>query len=202
MVLGQIGEDAHREADPLHPLEGQRVAGDLHDHMGTPGVRHAAKEALELEGFRSGALGGDDLGADHVLVGADEAHLGPQGLLQDVLEEVGGGGLAVGAGDAHQLHGSRRVSEPVDAHMGESRPAVRGAHEGNVPLRRFLAEDAGRALLQGAHDGCGACGDGHGDEAVSVGLAAGHGHEEVAGLRLPGVVADAGDLQRRVPAPV
>ena len=34
VVLGQIGEDPHGEADPRHPLEVQGVGGDLHHHIG------------------------------------------------------------------------------------------------------------------------------------------------------------------------
>ena len=37
---------------------------------------------------------------DYTLIGADEAHLGPGRLLQHILEEIGAGGLAVGARDA------------------------------------------------------------------------------------------------------
>ena len=175
--------------DARHPLQAQGVGGHLHHHMGAARVRHGAEERLEFKGLRGGALRVEHLPADHVLVGADEAHLGTQRLLQHVLEQVGGGGLAVGAGDAHHGHGGGRVAVPVPAHPGQSAPAVVRDHPGALPLRPVLAEDAERALLPG-----------HGDELVPVSLIALHGHKEVSGPCFPGIVADAGNLHIKVRA--
>ena len=187
MVLGQIGEHAHRKADAPHPLEKQRVGRHLHDHMGAARVRHAPEQALELKGFRGCALRGQDLAADHVLIGADQPHLRPQTLLQDILEKIGSGGFAVGAGDARQRHAGGGVAVPVPAHLGQRGAAVRRAHIGNPRLRLLLAEHARRALLHS-----------HGDKPVAVRLVARHGNKESAGLRLPGIIADAGNLHRQV----
>ena len=44
---------------------------------------------LELKGLRRGPLGVENLIPHHVLIGADEAHLGPGRLLQHILEEIG-----------------------------------------------------------------------------------------------------------------
>ena len=187
MVLGQVGEDPHGEADACHPLEKQCVGGYLHHHMGAARVRHAAEKALELKGFRGGTLSGDDLVPDHVLVGADQAHLGAPGLLQDILEQVSGGGLAIGAGDAHHHHGGRRIAVPVPAHLGQGRAAVGNQHVGPLSLRPLLAQHAGRAFFPG-----------HGDIFVPIRLIARHGHKEVPGPRLSRVIADAGDLHLQV----
>ena len=81
MVLGQIGEDAHRIVNAVDPIQTKGVGGGLHHCVGTPGVRHFPEEPLDLKGLRRGAVRGDDLLADHVLIGADETHLGPPCLL-------------------------------------------------------------------------------------------------------------------------
>ena len=132
MILGQIGEDAHRVADAIHPVQRQRVGGDLHHHMGAARIPHPGKELLDLKGLRRGPLRGEHLAADHVLVGADQAHLGPRRLLQNRLEQVGGGGLAVGAGDGHHGHIVRRMAEVVGAHHRQGPAGVRHLDIGDL----------------------------------------------------------------------
>ena len=56
-------------------------------------------------------------------VGADDAGLDPA-RLQHALDEVGNGGLALGAGDADDGQLLGRVPEQVAGHDGQSRPAV------------------------------------------------------------------------------
>ena len=187
VILTQVRKEPHGEPDVRHPLQAEGVGGDLHDHVGASRVRHGPEEGLELEGFRRGALGVEDFVPDHILVGPDKAHLGPQAFFQNILQQVRCRRLPVGAGDAHHGHGGGGVAEPVPAQPGQGGAAVGYQHAGSVSLRLCLAEDAGRALFPR-----------HGDEPVSVGLIAGDRHEQVPRLCLPGVVADAGDLQLRV----
>ena len=188
VVLGEIGEDAHGEADAVHPLQKQGVGGGLHHHVGAAGGAHPGEQLLELQGLRRGALRGDRLAADHVLVGADEAHLGPRLLLQDGLQQIGGGGLAVGAGDGHHGHVVRRMAVPVGGHHRQGLAGVRHLDIGDGGiLRRPLA-----------HHRRGARRRGPADIGVTVGGKAGHGHEHVPGRRGPGVIADMGDLRLRV----
>ena len=104
VILGQIGEYAHLEVNARHPVQHQRMGGNLHHHMGAARLLHLIKQLLQLEGLRGGALGFDDLVADHILNGTDEAHLGAQGLLQHGFQQIGTGSLAIGAGDAHKGH--------------------------------------------------------------------------------------------------
>ena len=80
MVLGEVRKRPHGEGDAVHPVEAQRVGGDLHHHMGAAAVRHPAEPALDLPAFRGGALGGADLVAHPVFVGADKPCLRPQCL--------------------------------------------------------------------------------------------------------------------------
>ena len=187
VVLGQIGEHAHGVVDAVDPVQRQGMGGDLHNNVGAAGIPHAGKQALELEGLRRGALGGHHLAADHVLVGADEAHLGACRLLQNGLEQIGGGGLAVGAGDTHHGHGVGGVAIEVGAQHGQGPAAVFRAHPGNALFRSALTQHRRRAGR-----------DGLGDEVVSVHGKAGHGHEQVSGLGGAGVIADAGNFHIQV----
>ena len=187
MILTQIGEQANVKADARHPLEAECMGGDFHDHVGASRIRHSPEETVELKGFRCGALGVERLISDHVLVGADEAHLGLQALFQHVFKQVGGGGFSIGAGDAHHGHRGSGISEPVPAQLCQGFAAVRDQHKGNVPLRLFLTEHAPSAFFQS-----------HGDEPVAVGFIAGHGHKEVPRLHQSGVVANAGDVHIKV----
>ena len=155
--------------------------------MGAAGVRHLPKELLHLKGLRGCALGVEDLIPDHILIGADEPHLGPGGVFQDILQEIGGGGLAVGAGDAHHGHLPGRVVEEIGPHHSQGSAAVFHLDIGNVPLRRRLAQNAHCPPLHRSRD-----------ILVAVGSKAGHGDEQVPGLGLPGVVADAGNLHLQI----
>ena len=125
MILGEVGEKAHVEGDAAHPVEAQGVGRDLHHHVGAAGVGHLAEEGLQFETLGSGAFGVQHLAADHVLNGAHQAHLGPQAILQNVFDQVGGGGFAVGAGDADHGHLPGRVAVPVGAHLGQAQPGCR-----------------------------------------------------------------------------
>ena len=186
MVLGEVGEDAHRVVDAVDPVLKEGVGGGLHHHVGAAGVRHPAEEGLELQGFRRGPLRGHDLPADHILVGADEAHLGPPPL-QNGLEKIGGGGLAVGAGDGHHGHLPGGMAVEVRSQDGQRPPGVFHLDIGNGLLGNALAEDDG-----------GPGGFGLSDVGVAVRRIAGDGHEELPRLYLPGIVADAGDVSLQI----
>jgi len=187
VILGQVGEDAHVVVHAVDPVQIQRVGGGLHHHMGAAPVRHFPEQLLDLEGLRGGALRGDDLLADHILVGADKAHLGPFGLLQNGLQQIGGGGLAAGAGNGDHGHFLRRMAEPVGADHRQGPAGIRRLDISAVRRRKLLAQHRRRALFQGCSN-----------ILVAVGGKAGHGHEQVAGLGGPGVIADAGDFRFQV----
>ena len=188
MVLGQIGKYSHGILHPIDPVQCQGVGGDLHDHMGAAGIPHLREQALEFKGFRRGALRGDHLCADHVLVGADQAHPGPGLLLQNGLEEVRGAGLAVGAGDAHHGHGCGRMAKEIGADDGQTPAGVLHQNIGDAAVRRRLLADhrrgTGRRRLA--------------DEGMAVRGKAPHSNKQVSGPGGTGIIADIGDLQLRV----
>ena len=183
MVLGQVRVNPHLIADPIDPVQKQGVGGNLHHHIGAARIPHPGKELLELEGLGGGPLRGKDLLPNHILVCADQAHLFAPGL-QNGLEEVGGGSLPVGAGNAHHGHGVRRAAKEVGPRHRQGPAGVRHLDIRNFSLlRQGLTENRRRA---GGH--------GLGDEAVSVHRVAAESHKEVPGLHLPGVVTDLGNL--------
>ena len=85
---------------------------------------------------------------------------------------AGGGGLAVGAGDADQREPAARMAVPGLAERERGAPAVAHDDLGDARLLRGLD-----------HDGDGAAAHRVGDEAVAVGLRAAHGDVERAGTR-------------------
>ena len=187
MVLRQVREDAHPEADALHTVQHERVRRHLHDRVRAAGVDHPAQELLQLIGVGRGVLGVQHLVADDVRVRADETDLRVQTLLEHMLDERGDGGLAVRAG--HTDHGqlTRRVIEKFAADARERKAAVGHEDIRYLDLWLSLAEHDGRAAL------CGRA-----DEPVSVGLIPADGGEQVAGLRGARVKADIPDVQFRI----
>ena len=154
--------------------------------MGAARVRHPAEEAVEFQALGRGELGVDEGVPDHIAVGADEADLRPPGL-KHMLEDLGGAGLAAGAREADQLHGGGGIAIEFPACQGEAAAAVRHLNIGGSVRRRVLAENGGGPLLHRCRN-----------KAVAVGREALDGDEEVAGLGLSRVVADAADLKLRV----
>ncbi|MPM50027.1 hypothetical protein SDC9_96761 [bioreactor metagenome] len=147
--------------------------------MGAVRVQHLAEQPVKFKALRRGSLCGQALSADHVLVGADQAHLRPRLLLQNGLEEISGGGLSVGAGDGGHHHSLRRVAEPVGPQNRQRPPGLLHQHEGNVSLRLPFTD--------GAHRACLLCLT---DIGVAVHGIAADGHKQVPCLRLPGIIAD------------
>ena len=103
MVLRQVGKGADAEVDPVHPMQHQGMGGHLHDRVGAAGVAHSGKQALQFKALRRGAFRLQNLVSHHIADGTDEADLGAAGLFQQGLEQVGHGGLSVGAGHADDL---------------------------------------------------------------------------------------------------
>src|SRR6185436_2541215 len=98
--------------------------------------------------------------------GADDATFAA-GLGEDVAEEVGGGGLAVGAGDAQDLHFMAGV---IEGEVGEDGGGGGGIRDENLGERA-----RGDAML--GDDGDGAAGGGVGGVAGAIRLGARAGDE-------------------------
>ena len=103
VVAGQVGETAHSEPDAVGAAEFEGVAGDLH-HGGVDALLgHHGQQRLQRRGFRGGQCAGDVLPGDPDTDGADESR-DAVGRSQARLDQVGGGRLAGGSGDADDHH--------------------------------------------------------------------------------------------------
>ncbi len=109
VVLGQVGERADGEPGTGDPAHGQRVAGDLHRHVGHPLLDHHGQQRLQVGGLGRGERAVQPFAGDAGLDGADQSGAEP-GRLQRRLQQVGGGGLAGGAGHTEHLQPPRRVA--------------------------------------------------------------------------------------------
>ena len=187
MILRQVGKGRHVKMNAADAVQCHRMAGNLHHHMGTPGIPHPGKQRLQLQAFRSGALCGDDLLPDHVGHGADQAHLGPQAAFQHLLEQQGGGGLAVGSRDADHGHGFGRVAVEIAPQQCQGQPVIFHQDVGNVLFRLFRRDHHRCALFHR-----------HGDKAVAVRGKAGNGRKQAAGGHLPGVIVHCVNLRLQV----
>ena len=176
VILRQIGERADRKRNAVYAVEHQRVRGNLHDNMRAACISHAGKQRVQLVGFRRGTLGFDHLVTDKVLVGADQADL-VACILEHMLDQVGRGGLAVGAGHAEHDHALRRMAEAVCRNLSERDTGILHNDCGHA-FRRFLTDNGYRTLFHRL-----------GDVLMAVGRVAADGYKQVARLYRAGVVA-------------
>ena len=138
VVGGQVGEHPHVVVDAPHPVHHQPLAGHLHHHRVAPGVHKGAEDLLQLVAL-GGGVGGIFVAALIVhAVGADHAHMAAGGL-QHAADHVGGGGLALGAGDPDHGHPAGRVAEQVGAHQGHG-VAAAGHLQDRDPFQPFQAD--------------------------------------------------------------
>ncbi|CAM5496662.1 hypothetical protein SFIMM107S_04285 [Streptomyces griseus] len=187
VLRAEVVEDGDVEYAAVDPAEHQGVAGDLHRDGLDAAFAHDGEQGLEVGGFGGGALGLDALVADPHLDGADQPG-GPSGGAQSALDEVRGGGLAGGSGDADLEEAD--AGPPVDV-------GGQLAHHG----ARVLGDQDRQAGGGGAfgaggvgEDGGGAEAGGLGGEVGAVEAGAGQGRVHIAGAHGPRVVRDAGDL--------
>ena len=124
VILGQVREYRHIKVDARHALQRERMGGNLHHHMGAALLQHLPEQAVQLQTLGGGMFGVQELFADHVAVCADEADLSPRHRFQHMLHDVGGAGLAAGAGKADELHFCRRVAVEFPAYEGKAQAAV------------------------------------------------------------------------------
>ena len=104
VVLGEVGEAGDVEHHAVDPVEGHGVRGNLHGCGVEPAFAHERQQGVHVGGFGGGEQAGDGFPAGQDLDGPDQP--GPLSQrLQQGIDEVGGGGLAVGARDAEQRRG-------------------------------------------------------------------------------------------------
>jgi len=184
VVAAQVGEGGALELDPQYPFHFQRVGRDFHDRPFAVLAAHLVQELHDGERGRRGVVGFVGLGADLVSDGADEARFLPRPL-QDGADEVSGGGLALGAGHADDLHLFGRVAVIKVGKAGQGFPAVLDDHlRGRDPLQGVpLHHHRPSSQLQGFLGI---------DPAIDLG--ARDADEKLAGVGGLGILGDAGQL--------
>ncbi len=187
MLRAEVVEDGDVEDTAVDPAEHEGVAGDLHGDGLDAAFAHDGEEGLEVGGLGGGALGLDALVTDAHLDGADEPG-GASGGAQAALDEVRGGGLAGGSGDADLEEAD--AGPPVDVGGQLAHDGARVLGDQDRQAGGGGAVGAGRV----GEDGGGAEAGGLGGEVGAVEPGAGQGRVDVAGSHGPRVVGDAGDL--------
>ena len=142
MVPGEIGEDRGFEAHALHPPLMQTHRGNLHRHRAQSRRRHFRQRALGEHRVGRGQRTLGQLSGDTIAQGADDTS-GTAGGGESLGDELGAGGLAIGAGDADDRHAGRGA--PV-------KPA------GDLARFRHQMVDGDDGYSVCAGRGCGGCG--------------------------------------------
>ena len=180
VVIADVEEGGGGEVGAQGAVVFQRLAGHLHHQIVQSRLRRPGEVALEVQGVGGGDVGFEAL---HPVVGVDGGDdpalrpaLGRQEAVQDMLQIVGGGGLALGPRQADHLQFPRGVAEEQVGQGGDGGPHV--VH---------LEAGQGRARVGPfAHVGDGALVLSHLEELrLEVGPLA---EEQGAGDHLPGIV--------------
>jgi len=185
VVEAEVGEAADGEPDAVDPADRERVAGDLHDHRGDLLLDRGGQDALQVGGLGGGAHARHDGVAEAGLDGADQAG-DLAGRAQAGLDQVGGRGLARGAGDADHPQPGRRVAVDRGGGRAEDGARIIDHERGKVAGR----ERTGRV----GQDGHRAGRDGRRDELGAVPVGARESRVEITGANRLTAVGDAGDL--------
>ena len=192
VVLGQVREPGDVEHHGVHAVEGHGVRGNLHGGGIEPAFAHERQQRVHIRGFGGGEQARDRLAACQDLNRPDQP--GPFAQRpQERIDEVSGGGLAVGACHAEEGRGAGTVGPALVNACGQ--PADHAA--------RLVSQQHrdGDVIGQCQHARSGAvCQDRHrtgfdglGHEVSPVPCAARQGHVEVSRADRPGVQGDPGD---------
>jgi hypothetical protein len=189
MIAGEVGEDPGREGQPVEPSLVEAVRRGFHGDGGAPAVSQRGEGRLQVDRTRRGERpGGGRHGIAPAIEGAERADAASGAMrIEEVTDERSGGGLAVGAGDADELHLRGGVTKPGARERQRRQTAVAHHHLGR-----------GGRLPRFHHHGRGTLRHRVGDEPVPIGLRTAHRHVERAGRDAPAVGSDAARLRKRV----
>ena len=131
VIRRKVGEHTHIVVHARHAIHHQALTGHLHQRSITACIQKFPKGLLQLVAFGGGV--GRLLVAAHVVdaIGADHAHLAAR-CFQHALDHVGGGGLALGAGNANHGHLAGRVAEEVCTHQRHGIAAALHPDHGHI----------------------------------------------------------------------
>ncbi len=186
VVLGHVGKHGAVEAQAGGAALVQGVGGDLHDHHVHVAALHVGQQFVELPAVRGGELCVQGEAGPAVVDRAQDADL-EAARREQMLDHVGHGGFAVGAGDAHQLERVRVGPEMDPGQLSQGHAGVGMDHQ---PGAAFLIQAGDLAGVLAADHVARFALHGVGDERGAVHLHPRDGHENLPGLHVGGVGAD------------
>ena len=145
---------------------------------------------MQLQRAGGGVAAGAGVAVDAIAERADDAAAGAVEPVQHMRQQLRDGGLAVGAGDANDVHVPRWITVEA-AGDGTDLGGQAGHANHRYAEAQGVAHDRALGVDQHRHR---AAVDGLLQELGGVGVAATTGDEQVAGLDLTAVITDAGDL--------
>ena len=193
VVLGEVREAGDVEHHAVDAVEGHGVRGNLHGGGIEPAFAHERQQGVHIRGFGRGQQARDRLAAGQDLNRPDQP--GPLAQRpQQGIDEIGGGGLAVGAchpeeGRCPGAVGPALVDERGQPADHAARLVGQQHRDGDVMAQGQQARPG--VVCQDRH---GAGVDGLGHEVGPVPCGARQGHVQVSRADRPGVQGDPGDL--------
>ena len=104
MVRADVEERGHVECETEHAVHLVGLRGDLHDEIFHAVINGLAHHAERIHGFRRGQIGFHvGVAVKTIVHGGKQRALAAGTAIEHRLREIGGGGLAFGAGDADHL---------------------------------------------------------------------------------------------------
>ena len=199
VVLGEVREAGNIEDDAVNAPVREGVGRNLHGRRVQSLFPHQGQQTMHLRRFRCGEGAGDGHAAGKDLDRSDEPGALAQGG-QDRIDEVRGGGLAVGA--RHAVQGGRTaVLRPAAENCSRQRTHQPAGLIGEVDRHRQLPQQA-PAFRIGQH--CrGAGGSRRSGEAGTVVACARQRHVQIPRLDLAGIDGESGqhDVRTRIGRP-
>ena len=123
MVARQVGEDGGVEVEAVDAAQCQGVGGDLHGDVRAARAFQFGEQAQQIERFRRRVDRLEHAAGQVILDGADHRG-GLAGGAQHRIDQVRGGGLAVGPGDAGESEALVGPPEEIARGERERLPAV------------------------------------------------------------------------------
>ena len=154
VLVGDVGDDSQVEITGGYAVLLQSVGCDLEHGYVHPGSDHLGEVTLHVGGiWRGGMQAGVHLAlADDGVDGGDQAGAPARGD-QDAVQQVAGGGLAIGAGYAHDRELARGKPVPGRREVGQSLAAIGHDHQGDAQtLQTLFGDDGNRAVGHGLRD--------------------------------------------------
>ena len=193
VVLGEVGEDGAGEAAAGDALLFKSMGAHLHRPDARTGGHRLGQLALQKIREAGGVLGGDAVAGPAVDQGAEQGG-GAAGAGRQMLDQVGGRGLAVGARHPEQFDALTGMPpEGSGQFAGEPAQFIGGNHQHTCGFLRGVLP--GRL---GADQGAGgACGQHFGPVGPSIDAGAGQPDEQASAADAARITADRADLAIR-----